>query len=161
MSQGCWDSIHILEARDGGNGEGKYKLTTTVMLSMIVPDSDAGEVNLSGSLTRQASKTCKLDNVQTHIVNMGKMIEEMEITLRKQLDDLYIQRTRHIVNSIRKPYAPSSAKDGPSKNFLADLGTCFFFFYSRHQRCLKCWCLFVLLLLCLVLLLLSLAKHFF
>ena len=59
VSSGCWDSIHIVEARDCGNGEGKYKLTTTVMLSMLVPDTAAGEVNLSGSLTRQASKTCK------------------------------------------------------------------------------------------------------
>jgi len=63
VSSGCWDSIHIVEARDAGNGEGKYKLTTTVMLSMIVPDSEAGEVNLSGSLTRQASKTCKQHKV--------------------------------------------------------------------------------------------------
>lgn len=121
VSSGCWDSIHIVEARDCGNGEGKYKLTTTVMLSMLVPDTAAGEVNLSGSLTRQASKTCKLDKVSTHIVNMGKMIEEMEITLRKQLDDLYIQRTRHIVNSIRKSYKPTE-QAGPTKNFLADLG---------------------------------------
>jgi len=49
------------------------------------------------------------------------MIEEMEITLRKQLDDLYIQRTRHIVNSIRKSYKPTE-QAGPTKNFLADLG---------------------------------------
>ena len=88
---------------------------------MVVPGSDAGEVNLSGSLTRQASKTCKLDKINTHICNMGSMIEEMEITLRKQLDDLYIQRTRHIINSIRKPFAPGAGAGGPTKNFLADL----------------------------------------
>ena len=113
--------VVALEARDLGDGRAKYKLTTTVMLSMRVPDADAGDVNLSGSLTRQASKDCKLDKtVNTHIANMGKMIEEMEITLRKQVDDLYIQRTRHIVNSIRKPTDGAAA--GPSRNFLAELG---------------------------------------
>ena len=101
-----------------GGAKASYKLTTTVMLSMNVPGHEAGNVNLSGSLTRQVPKQCKLDNVNTHIVNMGKMIEEMEINLRKQLDDLYIQRTRHIVNSIRKPVDQA---DGPSAGFMSDL----------------------------------------
>lgn len=117
VSSGCWDSIHVIEANTQGS-ECSYRLTTTVMLSMTVPNHEAGDVNLSGSLTRQMPKTCKLDNVNTHIVNMGKMIEEMEITLRKQLDDLYIQRTRHIVNSIRKP---GQQVDGPSAGFMSDL----------------------------------------
>ena len=123
VSNGCWDSIHVVEARDLGDGRAKYKLTTTVMLSMVVPGSEAGKVDMSGSLTRQASKDCKLDDaVNTHIVNMGKMIEEMEISLRKALDDLYIQRTRHIVNSIRKP-TDGAASAGPTRNFLAELGS--------------------------------------
>ena len=120
VSKGCWDSIHVVEVKEPSQGMASYKLTTTVMLSLIVPQAGAGDVNLAGGLTRQASKSCKLDKFNTHIVNMGKMVEEMEINLRKSLDELYIQRTRMIVNSIRKPYSGSA---GPSKTFLADLSS--------------------------------------
>ena len=118
MSKGCWDSIHVIEVKEPSQGMASYKLTTTVMLSVTVPQAGAGDVNLSGGLTRQASKSCKLDKFNTHIVNMGKMVEEMEINLRTSLDELYIQRTQKIVNSIRKPFAGSA---GPSRTFMADL----------------------------------------
>ena len=48
---------------------------------------------------------------------MGKMIEAMEIDIRNQLDSLYIQKTRDVVNSIRKPFKV----DGPSQAFMGDL----------------------------------------
>jgi hypothetical protein len=39
--------------------------------------------------------------VKTHIANIGRMIEEMETDMRSNLNELYILKTRHIVNSIR------------------------------------------------------------
>lgn len=118
VSIGSWDSIHVIEAVPGTDGSSTYKLTTTVMLNMTTKEGSAGTVNLSGGLTRQGRpQTLKSPNDSSHVINMGKMIEAMEIDIRNQLDSLYIQKTRDVVNSIRKPFKV----DGPSQAFMGDL----------------------------------------
>lgn len=118
VSKGSWDSIHVMEVQTEG-GSATYKLTSTVMLSMIVENSEAGKVDLSGSLTRQTEKRAPVSAVNTHIVNMGKMVEAMETDIRSSLDQLYIQKTREVLNGIRKSYAAGGG--GPSQSFVNSL----------------------------------------
>mmetsp|Transcript_23551 Transcript_23551/g.37511 ORF Transcript_23551/g.37511 Transcript_23551/m.37511 type:complete len:280 (+) Transcript_23551:112-951(+) len=120
VNQGSWDSIHIVDVgRKKGSDKYTYRLTTTVMLSMTTEKGQAGAVNLSGSLTRQGKeKTVKVASEDEHVITIGSMIEEMEIDVRNQMDGLYIQKTREVVNSIRKP---GKASDMPSQAFVADL----------------------------------------
>lgn len=109
-----------------------YKLTTTVMLSMSVGKEEVGNTNMSGSLTRQVSPpppsllpdgtqceaTCNVDQQEnSHLANIGRLIEEQESDMRSNLNELYILKTREIVNNIR------SIKDGPSQtaNHVANL----------------------------------------
>lgn len=47
-----WDAIHVLEIQDLGKSA-HYKLTSTVMLSMVSSLAEGGSVDLSGSMTRQ------------------------------------------------------------------------------------------------------------
>jgi capping protein (actin filament) muscle Z-line, beta len=49
---GSWQSIHVFEASERGRSA-HYKLTSTVMLEMVTKNGIVGDVNLSGSLTRQ------------------------------------------------------------------------------------------------------------
>lgn len=51
---GSWDSIHVFEANERGR-TAHYKLTSTVMLQLKVKGEASGEVDLSGSMTRQVS----------------------------------------------------------------------------------------------------------
>mmetsp|Transcript_11920 Transcript_11920/g.14836 ORF Transcript_11920/g.14836 Transcript_11920/m.14836 type:complete len:174 (+) Transcript_11920:203-724(+) len=126
VSAGSWDSIHIVEAipkdasvGESGKGEYTYKLTTTVMLSMTTDKESSGSVNLSGSLTRQGrDRTVTVSSDMEHVTQIGEMIEDMERNIRQQLDSLYIQKTREVVNSIRRPI---KAEDAPSQAFVADL----------------------------------------
>lgn len=54
VKNGCWDSIHVVEALDNDSHTSTtYKLTTTVMLHMGVERPELGDTHLSGSLTRQ------------------------------------------------------------------------------------------------------------
>lgn len=53
VKQGEWDSIHVVEVRNEGTAKAHYKLTTTVMLNMGVDNTQVGETNMCGSLTRQ------------------------------------------------------------------------------------------------------------
>jgi capping protein (actin filament) muscle Z-line, beta len=121
VQEGCWDSIHVVEVNELGNGSAVYKLTTTVMVSMIVPGEFTGNVDLSGNLTRQAEKTAKYDKVDTHIVHLGRMIEEQETSIRTSMDELYVQKTINIINNIRHVHPQDENKSSPTKAFVADL----------------------------------------
>jgi capping protein beta len=104
VKSGSWDSIHVIEVLPSGDGsEATYKLTTTIMLSMKVANQSIGDANLSGSLTRQAESKMPLNDGlgKTHITNMGTIIENLEIDMRSNLDQLYIQKTREVINGIR------------------------------------------------------------
>ncbi len=124
VNQGSWDSIHVVEVIPSAGatlnkGTFQYRLTTTVMLSMTTEKGEAGSVNLSGSLTRQAKdKEFTIKSEDEHVINLGSMIEEMEIDVRNQMDSLYIQKTREVVNSIRRPIKESEI---PSQAFVGEL----------------------------------------
>ncbi|GAA5944339.1 F-actin-capping protein subunit beta [Sporobolomyces koalae] len=125
-STASWDSIHVFESippssTSSSAAAGRtcgYKLTSTVMLSMSKPittstasstttSSTEGQVNLGGSMTRQHESTGPLDtssneNVRSsHIENLGKMIEEMEIKMRNLLAEVYFSKTKDIVGTLR------------------------------------------------------------
>jgi hypothetical protein len=42
-----------------------------------------------------------VNETKTHIANIGRMIEDLETEMRTNLNELYIMKTREIVNSIR------------------------------------------------------------
>jgi len=123
VQSGSWDSIHVMEVLpSAGGAEATYKLTTTIMLSMKVANASIGDANLSGSLTRQAEQKMPLNDAlgKTHITNMGTVIENLEIDMRSNLDQLYIQKTREVINGIRHVRT-----GGPQQRagFVADLSS--------------------------------------
>ncbi|KXS17917.1 F-actin capping protein, beta subunit [Gonapodya prolifera JEL478] len=100
--KGAWDSIHVIEVVEkGGARSAHYKLTSTVLLYMSTNKANLGGFNLSGSLTRQAEQDCPLDSENTHITNIGRLVEDMELRLRGSLQDVYFGKTRDIVNELR------------------------------------------------------------
>ncbi|KAF9478319.1 F-actin capping protein, beta subunit [Pholiota conissans] len=115
---GSWDSIHVFETVERGR-QAHYKLTSTVMLQLVtrkgtetdvkvpadkkVPENwkRDGEVTLSGSMTRQTEQDWPLQDSASHITNIGKMIEEIEIKMRNLLQEVYFGKTRDIVYDLR------------------------------------------------------------
>jgi len=99
--KGAWDSIHVVEVLENGK-TATYKLTSTVMLYMQTNKPGHGEMNLSGSMTRQVeNKDQVVDDANPHIANMGRMVEEMEIKMRNSLQEIYFGKTKDIVNDVR------------------------------------------------------------
>ena len=45
--------------------------------------------------------TTNLTEQKTHFANIGRMIEDMETELRTNLNELYILKTREVINSLR------------------------------------------------------------
>ena len=54
--------------------------------------------------------TSTVNDTKTHIANIGRMIEDQETEMRNNLNELYIQKTREIVNSLH------SLTDGPTQS---------------------------------------------
>jgi len=100
VKNGCWDSINVVEVVENDKAA-TYKLTTTVLLNMNMNNTQVGDALLAGSLTRQTEMTTNVNETKTHISNLGRMIEDMESEMRSNLYELYILKTREVVNSLR------------------------------------------------------------
>jgi len=97
---GSWDSIHVFEASERGR-QAHYKLTSTVMLH--ISHDSVGKMELGGSLTRQNEQDANLDMTlpNPHVANIGRYIEEQELKMRSALQEVYLHKTRDIVNDLR------------------------------------------------------------
>lgn len=119
--KGCWDSIHVVEVQEKSSGRSAhYKLTSTVMLWLQTNKSGSGTMNLGGSLTRQVEQDASVSEASPHIVNIGRMVEDMENKIRNTLNEIYFGKTRDIVNGLRSTQSlmDQNLKEG-LKNDLA------------------------------------------
>lgn len=78
--KGAWDSIHVMEVSENGRSA-HYKLTSTVMLSLITENQATGKVNLAGSLTRQEERDAPLSETNTHIVCPSSRLFSLSLSL--------------------------------------------------------------------------------
>jgi len=69
-----------------------YKLTSTVMLWLQTSRPASGLMNLGGSLTRQTEQDFATSDLSApYLVNIGRMVEEMENKMRSALNDIYFR----------------------------------------------------------------------
>jgi len=115
--KGTWDSIHVVEVQDGKQAH--YKLTSTVMLSIETETDQSGRVTLGGSLTRQTEQDCPVNDINPHVSNIGRMVEDMESKLRSTLDTIYFGKTKDIVNDLRQASGASILRERQA--FAADI----------------------------------------
>mmetsp|Transcript_18029 Transcript_18029/g.32619 ORF Transcript_18029/g.32619 Transcript_18029/m.32619 type:complete len:284 (+) Transcript_18029:49-900(+) len=103
-----WNSIHVVDVGRVSKGKCTYKLTTTLLLSVTPPhtqsSSSSSTTNISGSLVRHNVRECKVsaDDDSSHIINIGKFIEDVELEMRSEMDSLYVQKTRTVLEEMRK-----------------------------------------------------------
>lgn len=99
--KGCWDSIHVVEVHEKQNGRSAhYKLTSTVMLWLQTQKTNSGMMNLGGSMTRQIETEHQIVEFSQHIINIGRMVEDMESKIRHTLDSIYFGKTKDILNRL-------------------------------------------------------------
>jgi len=121
LPKNSWDSIHVIEVEDRKK-HANYKLTSTVMLSIETDAEASGNVALAGSLTRQEEKKEVPVNDETpHVVNIGRMVEDMEGKLRISLETIYFGKTKEIYNTLRNWLSTEEMQK--RKNFGHSIGT--------------------------------------
>lgn len=121
--KGSWDSVHVMEV----TGKGKsahYKLTSTVMLSVETESDATGTVRLAGSLTRQEQRDSMVSDQNPHLINIGKMVEEMENRLRASIDVIYFGKTKELVSLVRSqiPLTEVEKRKNASRDIATHLG---------------------------------------
>lgn len=84
QSSGEWDSIHVFEATDRARMS-HYKLTSTVILHLANETDALGEMDLSGNMTRQVEADLPVESDASHIANVGRLVEDMELKMRNLL----------------------------------------------------------------------------
>jgi capping protein beta len=76
-------------------------------------------MNLGGSLTRQSSNDRPTPEMQSHIVNIGQLVEEMENMMRTTLNEIYFGKTKDVVNDLRS--LMSQADRSKQKDLRAEI----------------------------------------
>jgi len=98
--RGAWDSIHVAEVKEVKD-KAKYKLTSTIMLSIETTTESTGNVSLAGSLTRQQERDALVTVENSHIVHIGRLVEDAELKMRESLEAIYFAKTREISDTLR------------------------------------------------------------
>ena len=99
-SEGVWDSIHVFEAIERGRST-HYKLTSTVILTLSTGGGNLGEMDLSGNMTRQVEQDLPVENDDSHIANVGRLVEDMELKMRNLLQEVYFGKAKDVVGDLR------------------------------------------------------------
>lgn len=107
--KGSWDSIHVMEVVDGKKNS-HYKLTSTIMLSVETSNDAIGRVRLAGSLTRQEQRDCVVNEQNSHVTNIGKMVEDMENRLRGTIETIYFGKTKEVLSTVRSQLGMSEVE---------------------------------------------------
>ena len=84
QSSGEWDSIHVFEATDRARMS-HYKLTSTVILHLANKTEALGDMDLSGNMTRQVEVDLPVESDASHVANVGRLVEDMELKMRNLL----------------------------------------------------------------------------
>lgn len=97
---GSWDSIHVFDAQDRAR-TAHYKLTSTVILSLGTESEALGNLDLSGNMVRQVEQDMAVEDDGSHVANIGKMVEDMELKMRNLLQEVYFGKAKDVVGDLR------------------------------------------------------------
>jgi capping protein beta len=62
-----------------------YKLTSTVILHLTSETDVLGTMDLSGNMTRQVEADLPVESDASHVANVGRLVEDMELKMRNLL----------------------------------------------------------------------------
>ena len=113
VPEGGWDSIHVFEVEDEGEGY-QYTVTTTVMLA-VGGNFDGQTLGLTGYVTSQKSST--LTTVKSdadHLENLGDLVQAAENRLRIAIHQVYFGKAFEITAENRSKLSLKAMADQDS-----------------------------------------------
>jgi len=101
LAKGQWNSGHIVQIGKIIKGSAKYKIRSMITVTM----DPSNETCISAQITRETEETHDVseeENQASHLTNVGKMIESIEIDLRSNLGSVNIPKTKQVVCDMRQ-----------------------------------------------------------
>lgn len=68
---------------------------------MVSSGETLGELDLSGNMTRQVEQDLQVDDESSHIANIGRLVEDMELKMRNLLQEVYFGKAKDVVGDLR------------------------------------------------------------
>lgn len=96
---GTWDSIHVAEVTEGSKTS-HYKLTTTIILECDT-EGEGVKNKVGGYRMQVMEKDLKNDAENTHLVNIGTMVQDMENKMLSQMKEVYFGKTQETTKRLR------------------------------------------------------------
>jgi capping protein beta len=122
-STGSWDSIHVFDAQDRARTS-HYKLTSTVILSLGTDSESLGRLDLSGNMVRQVEADMAVEDDTSHVANIGKMVEDMELKMRNLLQEVYFGKAKDVVGDLRSipPLSQTNRDRATQREMINSMG---------------------------------------
>jgi len=100
-----WDAIHVCNHQHRGD-EYTHTINTTVFLMMSTSNQDQGKVQVAGNATRVLSETVAMDKLAKDknnfvIASIGKLIEQNETQVRRDIKGQLLDKSKLIINTGR------------------------------------------------------------
>jgi len=87
-----------------------YKLTSTVILNLGTASEGLSEMDLSGNMVRQVEQDMPVEDDNSHVANIGRLVEDMELKMRNLLQEVYFGKAKDVVGDLRS-IAPLSQRN--------------------------------------------------
>jgi capping protein (actin filament) muscle Z-line, beta len=71
------------------------------MLTLASSGPQLGELDLSGNMTRQVEQDLAVESDESHIANIGRLVEDMELKMRNLLQEVYFGKAKDVVGDLR------------------------------------------------------------
>jgi capping protein (actin filament) muscle Z-line, beta len=81
-----------------------------VILSLSTSGSGLGDLDLSGNMTRQVEQDFAVDSDQSHVANVGRLVEDMELKMRNLLQEVYFGKAKDVVGDLRSAGSLSESR---------------------------------------------------
>lgn len=72
-----------------------------MILTLATAGGNLGEMDLSGNMTRQVEQDLPVENDDSHIANVGRLVEDMELKMRNLLQEVYFGKAKDVVGDLR------------------------------------------------------------
>ena len=100
-----WDASHVVKTTMEAGQKAKYKVTSTVFLTLNTKNEAQGQLDMAGNVTRFKEDLIQLDpkqnESQQHLKTIGRMIEQNESEIRQEMNGIFINKSKQIINTGR------------------------------------------------------------
>lgn len=72
-----------------------------MILSLSSSTNALGELDLSGNMTRQVEQDLPAESDESHIANIGRIVEDMELKMRNLMQEVYFGKAKDVVGDLR------------------------------------------------------------